>query len=72
MINDPSLNNRPTKIERALISVFDKKEIVPFAQELSKQGIQILSTGGTAHVLSSAGVAVVDVADDALVVLVVH
>ncbi len=34
----------------ALISVFDKKGIVDFAKELSKLGISIISTGGTATV----------------------
>ena len=63
MINDPSLNNRPTKIERALISVFDKTDVIHLAQQLINNGVEILSTGGTAKTLRSAGVEVVDVSD---------
>ena len=40
MINNPSLNNKPIKIERALISVFDKTNITQLAQNLSKKGIK--------------------------------
>ena len=36
------------KIERAVISVTDKRGIVDFAKSLSKFGVEILSTGGTA------------------------
>jgi phosphoribosylaminoimidazolecarboxamide formyltransferase / IMP cyclohydrolase len=46
------------KIQRALISVSDKTGIVPFAQKLAKLGIEILSTGGTAKLLSDNGVSV--------------
>jgi phosphoribosylaminoimidazolecarboxamide formyltransferase/IMP cyclohydrolase len=45
-------------ITRALISVSDKTGIVPFARVLSTKGIEILSTGGTARVLSDNGIAV--------------
>ena len=54
MINNPSLNNKPIKIERALISVFDKTNITQLAQNLSKKGVEILSTGGTAATLRDA------------------
>ncbi|PYI43826.1 MAG: IMP cyclohydrolase, partial [Verrucomicrobia bacterium] len=36
------------KITRALISVSDKKGIAEFARALEKQGVDIISTGGTA------------------------
>jgi phosphoribosylaminoimidazolecarboxamide formyltransferase/IMP cyclohydrolase len=39
------------KITRALISVSDKKGIATFARELERQGIDIISTGGTADLL---------------------
>lgn len=48
-------------IKRALISVSDKKGIVEFARVLAKNGVEILSTGGTAKVLREAGVKVKDV-----------
>src|SRR5690348_17207732 len=37
--------------KRALISVTDKTGIVEFADELVKQGFEIISTGGTAKAL---------------------
>ncbi|MDM8560312.1 bifunctional phosphoribosylaminoimidazolecarboxamide formyltransferase/IMP cyclohydrolase [Candidatus Parabeggiatoa sp. HSG14] len=52
-----------SKIQRALISVSDKSGIVAFAQALSKQGIEILSTGGTAKLLADKGVSVKEVSD---------
>ena len=43
---------------RALISVSDKRGIVPFAQGLADLGWEIISTGGTAGALRAAGVEV--------------
>lgn len=43
-------NQRP--VRRALISVSDKAGIVEFAKALHEQGIEILSTGGTAKLLA--------------------
>ena len=45
------------KIQRALISVSDKTGIVEFAKGLIEQGVEILSTGGTARTLAEADVA---------------
>ena len=39
------------KIKTALISVSDKTGVVEFATELAKQGVKIISTGGTAKAL---------------------
>jgi phosphoribosylaminoimidazolecarboxamide formyltransferase/IMP cyclohydrolase len=50
-------------IRRALISVSDKTGILEFARDLSRLGIEIISTGGTAKVLREAGIDVRDVAD---------
>ena len=46
---------------RALISVSDKRGIVPFAEELVKLGWEIISTGGTAAALKAAGLPVIPV-----------
>ncbi len=51
------------KVERALISLTDKFGIEDFARALSAEGIEILSTGGTASKIRDAGIAVVDVSD---------
>jgi phosphoribosylaminoimidazolecarboxamide formyltransferase / IMP cyclohydrolase len=50
-------------IQRALISVSDKTGVIEFAQALSDMKIDILSTGGTAKLLASAGIKVTEVAD---------
>jgi phosphoribosylaminoimidazolecarboxamide formyltransferase/IMP cyclohydrolase len=50
-------------VRRALISVSDKTELVPFAACLSAHGIELVSTGGTAAALAKAGLAVRDVSD---------
>ena len=50
-------------VRRALISVSDKSGIVEFAKALADGGVQILSTGGTARLLSAAGLNVTEVAD---------
>lgn len=49
------------KIKRALISVSDKTEIVPFAQTLQEFGCEIISTGGTKKTLEEANVEVTDI-----------
>ena len=63
MLNNPSLNKNPIKINRALISVFDKTGVVEFAQSLHDHSVKILSTGGTAKRLRKAGIPVTDVSD---------
>lgn len=50
-------------VRRALISVSDKSGIVDFAQALNRQGVEILSTGGTYRLLRENGVDAVEVSD---------
>ncbi|MFZ8278338.1 bifunctional phosphoribosylaminoimidazolecarboxamide formyltransferase/IMP cyclohydrolase, partial [Staphylococcus aureus] len=50
-------------IRRALISVSDKTGLIPFAQFLVAQGIELLSTGGTAKLLQQNAIPVRDVAE---------
>ena len=52
-----------TAIKRALISVSDKTGIVDFARELASRGVEILSTGGTAKLLSENDIQVIEVSD---------
>ncbi len=52
-----------TPVRRALLSVSDKTGIVEFARELKERGIELLSTGGTAKLLTSHGISVKEVAD---------
>ena len=51
------------KVTRALISVSDKAGLADLAQALTRHGVQILSTGGTATHLRTLGHAVTDVSD---------
>ncbi len=57
-MNDKSL----MPIKRALLSVSDKTGLVEFGQFLNEQGIEILSTGGSAKTLADAGIPVKEVA----------
>lgn len=50
-----------TPIRRALISVSNKQDLVPFARTLQERGVQILSTGGTASLLEQEGIRVTQV-----------
>lgn len=50
-------------IRRALISVSDKTGIVEFAKALEGLGVEIISTGGTARLLSENGVKVIPVSE---------
>ena len=50
-------------VTRALISVSDKDGIVDFAAKLAAQGVELVSTGGTAKLLGDAGLACRDVAE---------
>lgn len=51
------------KIQRALISVSDKSGVLNFARQLASQGVEIISTGGTAKMLAQNDVPVIEVAD---------
>jgi phosphoribosylaminoimidazolecarboxamide formyltransferase/IMP cyclohydrolase len=44
------------KIERAIVSVFDKNNIIKFVRSLTKFGVEILSTGGTGRLLKENGI----------------
>jgi phosphoribosylaminoimidazolecarboxamide formyltransferase/IMP cyclohydrolase len=48
-------------IRTALLSVSDKKGIIPFAQALHTLGVKLISTGGTAKLLADNGLPVTEV-----------
>src|SRR3954466_11842429 len=50
-------------IRRALLSVTDKSALVDFARVLVGFGVELVSTGGTAHALRDAGLSVKDISD---------
>jgi phosphoribosylaminoimidazolecarboxamide formyltransferase/IMP cyclohydrolase len=51
------------KIQRALLSVFDKTGLLEFARDLAGAGVQLISTGGTARTLREAGLAVTELGE---------
>ena len=51
------------KIKRALLSVTDKTGLLDFARGLAEQGIELISTGGTAKLLREAGLTAMDVSE---------
>ncbi len=51
------------KIERALISTYDKTDLISIANSLVQHNVEILSTGGTAKHLREAGIEIIDVSD---------
>ncbi len=50
-------------VRRALLSVSDKRNLIPFAKRLDALGVEILSTGGTCRELQQAGIAAIEVSD---------
>src|SRR6187549_1680772 len=48
---------------RALLSVSDKSGLIAFARGLADRGFELVSTGGTAKALESAGLPVVAISD---------
>jgi phosphoribosylaminoimidazolecarboxamide formyltransferase/IMP cyclohydrolase len=50
-------------LKRALISVYDKTNLLPLVQFLENRDIEILSTGGTYKFLKENGIAVTEVSD---------
>ena len=49
------------RIRRALISVSDKRDLIPFAKALVAHGAEIVSTGGTSAALAAAGIPVIPI-----------
>ena len=45
MIQKPELNKNPIQIKRALVSVYDKTNVVDLVKVLYENKIEILSTG---------------------------
>ena len=50
-------------VRRALVSVSDKRGLIPFVSGLSELGVEILSTGGTCKSLREAGLEVIEVSE---------
>jgi phosphoribosylaminoimidazolecarboxamide formyltransferase / IMP cyclohydrolase len=57
------MTDQPISIRRALLSVSDKTGLVELGQALAAQGVELVSTGGTAKALRDAGLSVRDISD---------
>lgn len=57
------MNEQPFQLKRALISVFDKTDLLACTQALLDHGVEILSTGGTAKFLQDNNIPVTYVSD---------
>ena len=53
----------PTRVRRALLSVYDKTGLVEFARGLQELGVELVSSGGTATALADAAIPVTRVED---------
>jgi len=50
-------------VRRALVSVSDKRGLIPFVEGLAELGVEVLSTGGTCRQLREAGLDVIEVSE---------
>jgi len=57
------MNTTATKIERALLSVWDKTGLVDLARALHEMGVELVSSGNTSAALEEAGIPVTRVED---------
>jgi phosphoribosylaminoimidazolecarboxamide formyltransferase / IMP cyclohydrolase len=57
------MTDRHRRVTRALLSVYDKSGLIEFARALSAQGVELVSTGGTAKAITAAGLQVKDVSE---------
>ena len=48
-------------VRRAILSLSDKSDLIPFARALADLGVELVSTGGTASALAAAGIPVVPI-----------
>lgn len=55
--------DRSVVIRRALLSVSDKQDLIPFARFLSEHQVEILATGGTYRLLKEHQIPVVEISD---------
>ena len=60
IVEEMSNMNTAKPIRRALLSVSDKTGILEFAQYLASQGVELISTGGTAKLLTASGLTVIE------------
>lgn len=57
------MTDHPRRVTRALLSVSDKAGLIQFAKALAAHDVELVSTGGTAKAIASAGLKVRDVSE---------
>ena len=57
------MTDHPRRVTRALLSVSDKSGLIEFARALAGHGVDLVSTGGTAKAIATAGLKVKDVSE---------
>src|ERR1700724_4489307 len=57
------MTDHPRRVTHALLSVSDKTGLIEFARALASHGIELVSTGGTAKAIATAGLKVKDVSE---------
>src|ERR1700726_2441472 len=57
------MTDHPRRVTRALLSVSDKSGLIEFARALAGHGVDLVSTGGTAKAIATAGLKVTDVSE---------
>ena len=60
MLDNIKINEKPIRIRRALISVYDKTNIINLAKKLNSVGVEIISTGGTSESLMKSNIPVTE------------
>ena len=60
---DVKIKTKKIKIKRALISVSDKRYLKPLAESLISNGVELISTGGTASFLRKRNISINEVSD---------
>tara|TARA_B100001142_G_scaffold315974_1_gene355232 strand:+ start:7969 stop:9519 length:1551 start_codon:yes stop_codon:yes gene_type:complete len=63
MLDNIKINEKPIRIRRALISVYDKTNIDQLAKSLLKNDCEIISTGGTSEALKKYNIPFTDLND---------
>ena len=65
MAIQPASSPLPDRVplRRALLSVYDKTDLVEFARMLARRGVELVSTGGTRAALTAAGIASRDISE---------
>src|SRR6202049_1747644 len=63
ILQDGSMNDHPRRVTRALLSVSDKSGLIEFARALAGHGVDLVSTGGTAKAIATAGLKITDVSE---------